>query len=308
MKKLIVFAGILSLISVSEINAKVAKPQFKSNDLPAVWKSIPARIRLKTLRVAQLDAYRALIERVYGFQLASGSTVYDYMLCSDRVRNAVDRVLKGHAELEKPEYSENGMVSVVYGIKLRKIIETITTEKTFDRLTVTKTLSHSDKIIEAGGYGALPGSQALKMLRSKRAAELDAFRLMAERFVGVKISSRTSVADLCLKSDKIQAATVAFLKGLKPVAITYDEEAACTVKMQLKLRETVKTIESLVKIYNSGAKEKITNVDISTNDKVFTVEGHGAPRDNVSLDPAGDIYRTEKVVLRKVIRKSVVVE
>lgn len=308
MKKLIFLMWILAVAGVFNLNAQVAKPQFKSSKLPAVWSSVAPAVRLKALRVAQLDAYRALVERVYGFQLASGSTVYDYMLASDRVRNAVDQILKGQAETEQPVYDENGMVSVVYGIKLRKIVETITTEETFDKVTVSKIISSSDNIVEAAGYGALPDSLALRMLRAKRAAELDAFRLMAERFVGVRISSRTSVADLCLRNDTIRAATVAFLKGLKPVSITYDETGACTVKMQLKIKETVETVESLVKIYNSGAKEKITNVDISSNDKTFTVEGHGAPDGDFNAGQSGDIYRAEKVVFQRVISSAVVVD
>ncbi|MEI8245994.1 MAG: hypothetical protein WCI51_09200 [Lentisphaerota bacterium] len=307
MKIAAILAGILCVVSVFQINAEVARPQFKSSQLPAIWASVPTSERLKVLRVAQLDAYRALTERVYGFQLTSSSMVYNYMLESDRIRTAIDQEIKGMVEIEQPVYDENGMVTVVYGVKLRKIIETIVTEGGFDKTTVTQTLSAEDKIIEAGGFAALPGTRSWQMLCAKRAAELDAFRLMAERFVGVKISSRTSVADLCLRNDKIHAATIAFLKGLKPVSITYDESLACTVTLQLKIKETVETIESLVKIYNSGAKEKISSVDVSTNDKIFTVEGHGTAN-NITAGSVNDIYSAEKVVLSQVITKSVVIE
>ena len=289
------------------LKADVAKPKSTSSaTLPAVWNSSSAQERLKALRVAQLDAYRALLERVYGFQISSGTTIYDCALKSDQIHTRINLLLKGATEMEKPEFNDKGMVMVVYGMKLRKIIDILKVDKTFDTTTITKGIQ--DKTIEALGCGALPGTMGMKMLRAKRAAELDAYRLMAERITGVKLNSETTVANMCLKNDKVQASLVAFLKGLKPTAVNYKSDGACSVTMQLKIREVVKTVETLVRIYNSENKDKIENVKIATNDKIFTVTGNGAPRDNVVVDPSNDIYRTELTVLRTVLKKEVVVE
>ena len=289
------------------LKADVAKPKSTSSaTLPAIWNSSSAQERLKALRVAQLDAYRALLERVYGFQISSGTTIYDCALKSDQIHTRINLLLKGATEMEKPEFNDKGMVMVVYGMKLRKIIDILKVDKTFDTTTITKGIQ--DKTIEALGCGALPGTMGMKMLRAKRAAELDAYRLMAERITGVKLNSETTVANMCLKNDKVQASLVAFLKGLKPTAVNYKSDGACSVTMQLKIREVVKTVETLVRIYNSENKDKIENVKIATNDKIFTVTGNGAPRDNVVVDPSNDIYRTELTVLRTVLKKEVVVE
>lgn len=289
------------------LKADVAKPKSTSSaTLPAIWSSSSAQERLKALRVAQLDAYRALLERVYGFQISSGTTIYDCALQSDQIHTRINLLLKGATEIEKPEFNEKGMVMVVYGLKLRKIIDILKVDKTFDTTTITKGIQ--DKTIEALGCGALPDSMGMKMLRAKRAAELDAYRLMAERITGVKINSETTVANMCLKNDKVQASLVAFLKGLKPTAVNYKSDGACSVTMQLKIREVVKTVETLVRIYNSENKDKIENVKIATNDKIFTVTGNGAPRDNVVVDPSNDIYRSELTVLRTVLKREVVVE
>ncbi len=306
MKKTIttVLIGTLAIINLT---AGAIRPQFVSNNLPAAWKAVPPATRLKALRVAQLDAYRALLERVYGFQLESGSIVYDYMLESDLVRNKIDQILKGHAETEKPEYSADGLVSVTYGIKLGEIIETIISEKSFDKTNLTKTISQKNKLIEAVGCGALPDSPAVKMLRAKRAAELDAFRLMAERFAGVKVTAQTTVADLCLKNDKIKAASVAYLKGLKPKSVTYDEDYTCTVILQLKIRETIKTIKKLITTFNDGTTEELSDIDISTNDQIFTVEGHGASSDVVPGNFTNAVYKQETLVFSRVL-KTIVTE
>ncbi len=301
---------VIAVAAVSfNLNAGVAKPKLsssKNTTLPAIWSSTTAQQRLKALRVAQLDAYRALVARVYGFQLASGSTVYDYALESDMVHSRLDAVLKGATEIEKPEYTDKGMVMVVYGLKLRKIIEILKINKSFNQLVISKTIQHQDKTIEALGCGALPDSMGMKMLHAKRAAEMDAYRLMAERIIGVKINSETSVAQMCLKNDKVQASLIAFLKGLKPTAIDYKADGSCAVTIQLKIREVVETVENLMRVYNSGSKDKITSVKITTNDKIFKTTGHGAPRvaDAGSLNDAD----SAKTILIKVIRKEIVVE
>ena len=240
---------------------------------------------------------------------SSDCPVYDFVLQSDRVRSRMDQLLKGATEIGQPEYDVNGLVMVNYAVKLRDVIEIIKTENGNNSTTVTTSRAYHDKVIEALGCGALPGSKGLSMLRARRAATLDAYRLMAERFLGVKINRQTTIADLCIKNDKITAEVTAFLKGLKPTAIEYNDDLSCEVKLQLKIRETVKTIETLVKTYNSGSKEKITNIDISSQDKIFTVTGNGAPGSTIPTTVgSGDLYRKEVTIIRQIISKKVVTD
>lgn len=299
----------LSFVIAFRLGADVAKPQSADSGgaLPAIWSSTGAQERLKALRVAQLDAYRALAARVYGFQLATGTIVYDYALKSDTIHSQLETVLQGATELENPEYTAKGMVMVVYGLKLEKIFAVLKIDKSFNDLLVNRQIQHGDKVIEALGCGALPGSPGLKMLHAKRAAELDAYRLMAERLVGVRINSETSVAGLCLKSDKVEASLAAYLRGMKPVAVSYQNDGACSVTVQLKIREVVETVENLVRIYNSGNTDKITDIKITANDKVFKATGHGAPREDstvIELNSGG----TAQTILHKIISKEIVVE
>ena len=70
-----IFVIVVAALSFN-LNASVAKPTSSSSaKLPAIWNSTSAQERLKAIRVAQLDAYRALLERVYGFQITSGTTI-----------------------------------------------------------------------------------------------------------------------------------------------------------------------------------------------------------------------------------------
>ena len=174
-------------------------------------------------------------------------------------------------------------------------------------------------MIEALGNGALPGSKGLLMIQAKRAAELDAYRKMAERFIGLKISRDSSVRELCLKNDTLIASVTAFLKGLKPVSIEYNDDLSCEVTIQLKIREVIETVETLVKMSGKNldvTEESIKEVNREINDKTFTVTGVGAPPENSvseSVKPSSsadrdDIYTTERKIIKTIIHQKIVVE
>jgi hypothetical protein len=321
-------AGALAAISFCAslpLLAQTAKPVKKqiSISLPMAWQTVVPRERLKAVRVAQLDAYRALAERVYGFKLSSGATVYDFMLESDQIKNSIQELLKGAVEIERPEYTEDGIVQVVYAIALEDVAKVIDANATSIEsrqisefaADVTKKLITERKLIEALGNGALPGSKGLRMIRAKRAAELDAYRKMAERFAGVRITSETTVGDFCLKNDKMQAAAAAFLKGLKPVAVEYLDDGTCQVTMQLKIREIVETVETMADMAGTGASEEsIQSVNKDFNDRTFRVVGTGAPESQAPAVPQSVSSAVDsgleqaRKVFKTVISKEITIE
>ena len=89
--------------------------------------------------------------------------------------------------------------------------------------------------------------------------------------------------------------------------------------MQMKIREVIETVESLVRIARKDSKitrESIKEVNREINDKTFTVTGIGAPRmelasvaPNVSaaVDPNG-LYKTERIIIKRVISQKIVTE
>lgn len=316
----------IAMAYVVNLHAEVAKPIKRSltTKLPGIWSATPPQERLKARRVAEMDAYRALAERVYGFRLAGGTIVYDFMLQSDRIRNRMRVLLKGAVEVEPAEYTEDGIVQVVYGVTLREVYDII--EKNIETVNdpplrevsaeIKRQRVVEKRMIEALGNGALPNSPGLRMVRAKRAAEMDAYRKMAERLVGVMIDSKTSVRDFCLKNDVIQGSVSAFLRGLKPVQIIYNDDGTCEVTMQLKIREVVETIESLIKMERSAFtfnKEIMRKVNTNINEKTFRVTGVGAPNAPIaypgSVGAAVDYdYTYERKILKRVISRDIVVD
>lgn len=318
--------GVLLFViqGVSPVTAAVRPRKKQGSSFPTIFQRASTQERLKALRVAQIDAMRLLAERVYGFRLSSGSTVQDFVLCSDNIRAALETTLLGATETEDPEYTEDGIVYVVMGLNLRDVVEVITKEvkETDDghlKSICEKRIENVDTFIDVTGNGALPDSDGMKMIRAKRAAEMDAFRKMAERIKGVKVNSRTTVREMCLESDQILTSTCAFLKGIKPIDIVYNADKSCEVTVQLKIREVIETVERIVKTHKKGfftRKEEMEKVNRDIVDRVFTETGHGSPGKALTGSSGSQaeavdnnsVFREEKTILRRVIASGVVVE
>lgn len=71
-----------------------------------------ARQRLMAMRASQLDAYRALTERVYGTVISGNSGVNQFVLQQDSVRAYIDSYLRG-AKVIAVNHHPDGVVETV---------------------------------------------------------------------------------------------------------------------------------------------------------------------------------------------------
>lgn len=55
----------------------------------------PGQAKLMAMRAAQVDAYRALAERVHGFQISGTTTVAAYLTQNEQARSYVDAFIRG---------------------------------------------------------------------------------------------------------------------------------------------------------------------------------------------------------------------
>jgi len=313
------------LFSFAASSRAATKPTEKTTDLPAVWQQAGPQERLKAVRVAELDATRLLLERVYGVKITSDTTIYDLALDSDEVRAAVRQTIRGVTNTEEPEYREDGQVWVVRAVKLRQVLETITetikeqktwrgTVKVEDVENVER--QNQDTVIDVMGNGALPGSEGLEKIQAKRAAEIDAYRKLAERLMGVSVTSSTKVKDFVLESDQIRACVAALIKGAKPVKIEYETtDDSCDVTMQLKIADIFQVIRKYSK--RGINPQELVTVEQEYAAKTFTETGHGAPRPEGFT---GDVMKSSEVqgpdaafaeptiIIKKLVGQGIVVD
>ncbi|MDB2497350.1 hypothetical protein N9X25_09415 [Verrucomicrobiales bacterium] len=298
--------------------AQVTKPvEVKAPNLRGIWKNSGAQKRLLATRAAELDGDRLLIERIYGLEIASETSVGELALVDDDIRGVVMACLVGAVSVGEPEYLPDGRVQVVRAVKVREVIESLnrvvknkrspggdyshTSEKTeFKRDTI-------DKLIEVMGNAALPGSPGHNKIGAKRAAELDAYRRLAGRMMGVQITSDSTVRDFCLGNDKLTAALSQKLKAAKPTAIEYSSDGSCQVTMQIAVEDIVQTTKS----YLDSKLDKL-EITEEVEQKIFSETGNGAASSSSqTTNGAGSIsqpFAETEIFLREVIHSAPVVQ
>lgn len=278
-------AAFSTLATSTPVHSAVKPTEEAGPNLPEIWQKAGPRERLKALRAAELDADRLLAERIYGLQVDAETTVANLADTNDAVDAAVSATLVGSVTTGDPEYLADGTVQVVRAVKIREVINTLNTAvkgkilsdgslQTLSNKTKTNT-EVKDSVIDVMGNAALPNSEGHQKIMAKRAAELDAYRRLAARMMGIKIDGETTVRDMALENDELVAALSHVLKGATPTAIKYNkDDGSCEVTMSIKTADVLRTTKRTVK----GDKVQTTIKD-EINEKSFSETGRGAMRD-----------------------------
>jgi hypothetical protein len=288
--------------------------------LPEIWVKAGPRERLKATRAAELDADRLLAERIYGLHIDSETTVKDLAETDDAIAGAVSATLVGSITTEPAEYLEDGRVQVVRAVKIREVIDTLNRVikgKKLDNGSVA-TISDvvktdrktNDKIIDVMGNAAIKGSEGHQKIMAKRAAEMDAYRRLAGRMMGVKIDGTTTIRDFALENDEILASLSQVLKAATPTAIKYNKsDGSCEVTMEIKTQDIVRVTRRFVK----GNTTK-TQIKDEIEEKTFSETGMGAMRDIAQGDaPSGgsspdEAFEETEMILKQVVQSGPVVQ
>jgi hypothetical protein len=217
----------------------------------------------------------------------------------------------------EPDYMPDGRVELVRGVKVKKVVEflnTITKGKRLSDGSYLKTSEKSEskresreKLIEVMGNAALPGSAGHDKVRAKRAAEMDAYRRLAGRMMGVAISSKTTVRDFCLENDRLVAALSQKLRAAKPTAIKYINDGTCQVTMQVKIADVIRT----TKRYVDGKLDTLRITD-EVEHRLFSETGNGvappASKDIGVVTPSPQPFTQTEIIIKEVIQSAPVVE
>ena len=315
---------LLAVLAATLTGQAAVKPtEEAAASFPPIWEKAGPRERLKAVRAAELDGDRLLIERVYGMKVDANTTVNDLALDNDQIGNAVRATLVGAINVGEPEFLADGQVQVVRAVKIQEIIETL--ERAMKRKILSdgsmKTVSDTsnttrkvnDKVIDVMGNAALPGSEGHAKVMAKRAAELDAYRRLAGRMMGVTISGTTTVKDFCLDNDKVVAALSQTLKAATPTAIKYKSDGSCAVTMEIKVADIIRTTRRLM---NSGGEKTEIKDEIET--RTFSETGMGTMHPvgetkteetvTESSGKGSDPFFETKVVLKQVVQSTPVVQ
>ena len=247
--------------------------QIKKNamaDLPAIWKSVPTAKRLQYVRAAELDATRILAERIMGLSLDGKTSVKNLAAADDMVKGVLTATLKGVKTVGKPTFHEDGRVEVIRAVKTRTLVESLVQKLgTKSSSVVRETIIEE---IDALGNAAIPGSDGHARVMAKRAAELDAYRRLAERVAGVDITAESTMRDFAVEHDEIKAGMSNLIKSAEIVDISYLDDNSAEVTAKLKVGPLVRLITKTV-----SAEGKILKTDEKTEQLEIEETGAGAP-------------------------------
>ena len=327
--RLVVLACAVATLNLTPGTASaVVKPtEEEAKPLPEIWEKAGPQERLKATRAAEIDGNRLLVERIFGLQVDGETTVGDLALEEDAVNGVVQATLVGAISSEEPEYLPDGRVQVVRAVKIREIVDrlnrvikgrrlsdgsfrTISDKAKTDRKT-------NEKIIEVMGNAALPDTEGQEKVLAKRAAEIDAYRRLAERMMGVEITSDTTVRDMCVENDQVIAALSQVLKAATPTDIKYKSDGTCEVTMEVKVEDVIRTTKRYVK----GGRQTV-NISDEVKTNTFTETGIGTmrPAEEGGEIPAGTTAMAEmsttgnepffeaKSVIQEVVKSEPVVQ
>ena len=219
--------------------------------VPNVW---AGNKKMMAIMAAKNDAMRGLTEQVYGLKVRS----------SEEVKN-----MTADSYVGKTDSKTSATLS---GIKITDVI--YDSQKDIAKATATMTASEivnieganvalNGKLFKHVGFGT-SSPQNAGPLKALRAAQIDAYKQLAQQIAGFTLESQTSVENYMLKSDLIQTKVQASLALAEIVDFGWDNSGDAYVKMILKVDEVAAMLGEAV----VGAGE------------IIEVEGQGAVQDD----------------------------
>ncbi len=155
--------------------------------------------------------------------------------------------------------------------------------------------------VPALALGQDPALQAQNKLLSKRAAEADAYRKLAETVNGLQINSETYVRDFIAESDIIRTDLDTFVRGIRLGDAKWDADLVCTIEAEVTVAKVIEEMKSLHSRHYKGDKLKAVDfeqIKQYVKKDVIKVYGMGAPRPELPPDvPGGDIAPPPNVTL-----------
>ena len=140
---------------------------------------------------------------------------------------------------------------------------------------------------------------AQNKLLSKRAAEADAYRKLAECVNGLQITSNTFVRDFICESDVIRGEMNTFVRGIRLGEPKWDSELVCTVEAEVTVAKVIEELKAEHSRHYKGDKIKASDfeqIKQYIKKDVIKAVGMGAPRPDLPPDvPGGDIPYTGKL-------------
>jgi hypothetical protein len=251
--------------------------------LPEIWKNLNARERLGLIRAAELDGTRLLLERIKGIAIDAETSVIDLAETNDTIKAMLRDTITGVQSVGSPTYHADGRVDVVRKVHLTQLIRRVTeiyTRPEGGRLSSeSKTTTEEKEVVfEVLGGAAIRGSDGHKRVLAQRAAQVDAYRKLAERIGSVQITSESTIANFASADDSIKSSVNKTIKNAEPISIKYLPDNSAEVVLRINLDPVVRVIAKKVK------DGEVTVISDKVERLIIEETGTGAPPDSLDVE------------------------
>lgn len=219
--------------------------------IPHAW---AGNKRLMSIMAAKVQASRSLVESIYGLKIRASESVLDMIAANyQSVTETKTEAFIKNIQFTNITYDAKKDIAKVEAEVQLPSIQNIDGEQ----------MNLQNKIFKRVGYGTSTASSA-GSLAALRAAEIDAYRELARRLVGMKIESKTSVENFILKSDIVKTKLLATLYLAEVSSYGWEKNGDAYMTMVLNVPDAT----------------AILGKDIGIAEQVIEVQGFGAQDDD----------------------------
>ncbi len=183
--------------------------------------------RMMSIMAAKMQASRSLVEAIYGLKIRATESVENMVAANyESVTESKTEAFISGIEYENIEYDSKKDIAKVDAKVQLSSITNIDGEE----------MNLQNKVFRRVGYGTSTPANA-GPLAALRAAEIDGYRELTRRLVGMKVESKTSVENFLLKSDIIKTKLLATLYLAEVVDYGWEETGDAFMNMKLNVTE-----------------------------------------------------------------------
>lgn len=262
-----------------------------------------AQDKALSIRAARLDAMRQLSETIEGLHISATTQVKDFITESDEVHAFLTAFLQDAQQVGQPQYRADGTCEVTMSVSIDEVIQflqeawqqhpskIVSSAKQFEQI---RHYTRQQAFIATGRGGVRHASSRMSpagnvwervhprgKLMALRAAQVDAYRNLAETIKGIRLSSRTTVRDFVTESDEIRTAFNEFISGLEIVgAPRYRADGVVEVMAQVQMEKVLDALSAICKTLYSGKKWNIQSFEklrTANNSRLIKASGLGVP-------------------------------
>ena len=205
---------------------------------------------------AKVQASRSLVESIYGLKIRASESVLDMIAANyESVTETKTEAFINNINFTNITYDAKRDLARVEATVQLPSIQNIDGQQ----------MNLQNKVFKRVGYGTSTASTAGD-IAALRAAEIDAYRELARRLVGMKVESKTSVENFILKSDVVKTKLLATLYLAEVSNHGWEENGDAYMTMTLNVADAT----------------SILGRDIGITDPVIEVQGFGAQKDDFS--------------------------